>query len=470
MIGSERKSGAATLQREAAAGRDQPGTERRKNTLDQGDHHAAAVGCAQVRRIAAPDRDITVGVVCAGARIVDQAAAFGRVGLAGKRRDRYFGGGGIGVVPRAILEREFFRFDKRMPVVRRVAIQLVRAVGFEDVQDLQDGHALPVRRQLEHIIAAVIRRDRFDPVTAGCGKIIDAEKTAGRAHAGAQPFRELTIIEPVTAALRDQGVGVGKIRIDMRLTRDRCPPLADKRIGERRCKPVELRITEDACGSRRPHIGGARTNRNAIARVIDDRREYVIEIESAEAFVQGAPAIDSTRARYRERATPRDHAGRANRIAERCVTQFARRAAARVQAVQRLLRRVPHDREQITTGSAHMWFRQAEHRVCGNCRVDGAAAPLQHGESGLRRERLARRDHAFAPVARAARSDVHRIQFLISIFRPSAAGRSSPACTSSTAASRACAAAGIGALRRSANAMCTNSISAVAARYPRSRW
>ncbi len=71
-----------------------------------------------------------------------------------------------------------------------------------------------------------------------------------------------------------------------------------------------------------------------------------------------------------------------------------RRTAGGVQTRQLLLLGIPNDGEQITADTAARWLHQPERCVCGNRRIDGAAARLKNVDRDLRRQRLARGRHA----------------------------------------------------------------------------
>jgi hypothetical protein len=64
--------------------------------------------------------------------------------------------------------------------------------------------------------------------------------------------------------------------------------------------------------------------------------------------------------------------------------------------VQPAARRFPDDREKVAANTAARRLREAESRIRGDRGIDGAAAAAQRRDADLRRERLARRDHAAA--------------------------------------------------------------------------
>ena len=69
-------------------------------------------------------------------------------------------------------------------------------------------------------------------------------------------------------------------------------------------------------------------------------------------------------------------------------------ARSRSSPCSRPARGVPHDREQVAADAAAGRLHEAERGVRGDRCIDRAAAAAQHLDADLRRERLARRDHA----------------------------------------------------------------------------
>ena len=98
-----------------------------------------------------------------GAIWIDQLAPLGRVSFRKQTGERNFRECGIGVKFGAISPGDFLRFDHRMQRLRRSEAHRAQVEAFENVQHLQRGDALTVRRQFEDIVAAIIHRDRIDP-------------------------------------------------------------------------------------------------------------------------------------------------------------------------------------------------------------------------------------------------------------------------------------------------------------------
>src|SRR5262245_8922007 len=66
-----------------------------------------------------------------------------------------------------------------MPVIGRARPELLELEAGEDVQHLQDGDALPRRRQLPDVVAAIVRADRVDPGAGVVLEVLEREQAAG---------------------------------------------------------------------------------------------------------------------------------------------------------------------------------------------------------------------------------------------------------------------------------------------------
>ncbi|MEZ5286549.1 MAG: hypothetical protein R2712_17430 [Vicinamibacterales bacterium] len=104
------------------------------------------------------------------------------------------------------------------------------------------------------------------------------------------------------------------------------------------------------------------------------------------------PALHHPRDVHRQRPRHR-HLGQA--LSREHVQGGARaRAAARIEAVYAVGRRVVHQREEIAPNPRHRRFDDGEHGGCRDRGVHGVAAALQGAEARGGGQGLAARDHA----------------------------------------------------------------------------
>lgn len=144
---------------------------------------------------------------------VDQLPSLRRVTLRDEFLDRNLPEGRVGVVLRAILERQLLRLQKQVRVLHAAEAVALHVKPFEDVQHLERRDALGVRRQLPHLVAAIIRRHRIDPLGLVLRQIARREKPA-------VPFQELldapgrlAAIEAIATRARDSLHGQGQRNI-----------------------------------------------------------------------------------------------------------------------------------------------------------------------------------------------------------------------------------------------------------------
>ena len=154
------EAGRAVLEGDARPGRDDAGAERPVDALDQRDRHPVAVDGAEVGR-AAPRQD-------RGLRVERTVGADERA-----TRERGASGVEQGVRPRRVRdvgvgvgERELHRLDLRVQPRLEAVVQRQRE---------ERRGALPVRRQLAHLDAAVVVAQRLDPLRAVLREVVLGE-------------------------------------------------------------------------------------------------------------------------------------------------------------------------------------------------------------------------------------------------------------------------------------------------------
>ena len=198
--------------------------------LNEADHVAFVIGRAHVNRVALIERrNPGVGLFSCVTGI-DQLLAIVRVTFRKQTGQRNFRERGIGIKFGAIRPDDFLRFDHGVQRVRRIAPHRAQIESFENVQHLQRGDALAVRRQFEDIVAAIVRRDRIDPCRCMLLEIDFAQKTAILLHELVDLVRDLAFIKSVAPFLADQSQRFRQRRIFEDVALRRRPAFAVERV------------------------------------------------------------------------------------------------------------------------------------------------------------------------------------------------------------------------------------------------
>src|SRR5688572_18066413 len=115
---------------------------------------------------------------------------------------------------RAIFKRELFGFDEQVRVVGASKTHALDLVSLEDVEHLQHGDALPVRRQFPYLISAIARRDWIDPIRLVLGEVLRREKAAVFLHERGNRLRHSALVKTVTAFFGDCFQSTAETSID----------------------------------------------------------------------------------------------------------------------------------------------------------------------------------------------------------------------------------------------------------------
>ena len=279
----------------------------------------------------------------------------------------------------------------------------LEVVALEDVEHLERGDALAVRRQLPHVVAAVVGRDRLDPLGVVRGQVRGGEIAAVGAHVLLDALGDLALVEGVAAALGDGARA--------------CWPAADS--GRSRPWPARGRR---ACRSRRS--SGYFASRRGIARPAlgddlaspESRRARSEIAGCSSSFIGSLPNLacssnqPSTRAGHRHAAAARAAGSCSSPCFCSSSRSFAsvsdlRRPAAGVEAVELLRLRIPDDGEQVAADALPRGLHEAQDGVGRDGGVDRGAAALEDVERHLARQRLAGRRHAVRGDDFRARGD-----------------------------------------------------------------
>src|SRR5437763_16387643 len=91
-----------------------------------------------------------------------------------------------------------------MQRLRRISSHRAQIESFENVQYLERGDALTVRRQFEHIVTTIICRNRLDPCRRVLFEIGFTQKTAILAHELVDLVCDLAFVKSVATFLANQ--------------------------------------------------------------------------------------------------------------------------------------------------------------------------------------------------------------------------------------------------------------------------
>ena len=371
---------AAVLQDEAQARRRHAAAHAAVVGLDQRDHHAVGVGGGEVDRVAFVELRGRARLHFAQRGVHrDQRAAFAGVVLGDQPLDGRGMERGIGVPARAVGERQLLGLDEQMHMLGAAEAVGLQIVGFEQVEDLQRGDALPARRQFPQLDAAITRRHRFDPVAGVRGHVLVGEEPVVRGEVIADHARDVARVERVAATVSDRLQRVREIRVAPGLAGARRATVDGELLGEARPLAQSRHRTVPVVGD---HLG----HRVPFAGVTDGRRQVVGHRLATETVVQGEPAVDRSGHRHRQRAGGRDVLQAA--ALELSQGERFRRAARTVVAIELLRLRVPDDGEQVATDAVAGRLHQAERGIGRDRRVDCRASALHHVQRDLGGQRL----------------------------------------------------------------------------------
>eukprot|EP00754_Rhynchopus_humris_P048973 Rhum_TRINITY_DN8102_c0_g1::Rhum_TRINITY_DN8102_c0_g1_i1::g.26220::m.26220 len=402
--------------------------------LDQRHHHAVAVRNRQVDCVAGVRRRLIVcrarealpgdGVVRVLARRhvvhrlvhVDHLRTLLRVRLADQPLDHLgcrLAEVRVAVERGPVCEGQLLRLDVEVEVVGRVVSEGAQVEVLEDVQHLDGCDALRVRRQLEDLVlAAVRRRHRLHPLTVVRREVLARQAQARRRRRLLVRGRDAAVVELLAAAVRDllQRVRQRRVLEDLAGARDAPPARLLVLHREGLQEAVEgvrvLAVRREVAAVRRdvPLCTDHLRHGGSVAGVADGRVEQARPLQLAELLVQVAPPLDRAGNRHAQRPGAWDvrRVERAQLGLQVRVRHLHRRATCAVVAVQLLRARVPHLRHDVAAHPVHHRLYDAFARVGGDRRVHRGPARFQNVDGGHRRQRHARRRDAVLRVHRAA--------------------------------------------------------------------
>ena len=258
-------------------------------------------------------------------------------------------------------------------------------VLLEDVQNLQRGDALAVRRQFPDVVAAIAGADRLDPVGGVLLEVAQRDQATDRLAVANDLPGDPALVKRLRPLLADGTIDLGQVAVGHAFAFPRRAAVLEK------CAAGGRRFAEDHFAGL-PVAGDDLRHRKAVPRVTNRRRKRLGQRQFAEPVVQRLPAGDAARHRPTERPLERDALVPA--LANELARNAKRRATAGVEAVKLPRLGVPHDGKQVAADAAAHRLHHAEHGVGRDRGVDRVAAALEHLDAGLRGERVAGGDHA----------------------------------------------------------------------------
>ena len=375
MAGRGDEARAAVVQRDAGARHHHAGAEAAVVRLDVRHHAALGVGRAQVDGAA---HWRCAGGVAPGALRVDQARAFAQVGGLEQLRRRELHVRRVTHVRLQVGEGQAHGFDLEVHARGGTDGRVFVGQVFEHAQRHQRRDALPVRRNLVHLMAAETDADRLDPFAAVRRQVRQAQGRAMRRREGADLVRQPAGVEGFTPRACDLFERVGLLR--------ETPDLGHGGCAATRHEGLETGVRLQVADGLGPLPGDDRAHGEAVARMADRIDEQVLEGQRAETLRQRRPARHLTR--HGDRVpTPRRHGVHA--LEARGVPARGR-AARGVEAVQPAA--LPHQREAVAADAVH---DRLDHRQRDGRRqrgVDGVAATGEGRRASLCGQGLRGRD------------------------------------------------------------------------------
>ena len=266
----------------------------------------------------------------------------------------------------------------------RAEAHRLQVVRLQQVEHLEHRDPLPVRRQLPDIIAAIVRRDRLDPLAPVRGQVVGIEQAADPPGIGRDLLGDRPAIEGLAPPRGQQ-------------------PQRARQAGIAEDLPLRRRLAaRQEAGRRGRHLGqlaggGLPVRRDDLADretflgIRDRRRQQLGQRLRAEPLAQHFPALDAAGHRPAQRTFGRDRLEAAG--PQPLDRRRPRGAAAGVKAVELPRSGVPDEGEQIAPQPARHRLDDAQDGIGRQGRVDGVAAGAQHGQGGLGRQGLAGAGH-----------------------------------------------------------------------------
>ncbi len=278
------------------------------------------------------------------------------------------------------------RLQHQMEALGPERIERGKVEILQDVEHHQRGEALPVRRDLEQVEAAVIGRDRRHHIAAMLGEILRRQERAARGNRRRHVVGDLAFVEGARALGGDglQRLRQGRQAHDVAFLR---------RVAVEQIMLGGAGIGLELGDMPAPVPGDALRHRKAALGIFDRRLQSAREIEAAVRLEDRLPGIE--RARHGD-GVHRGHADRFHALgAQRLIGGRGARAAGAVIAPDRFAR-LRHQRIAVAADAGAFRLDHAERGAGGDRGIRRRAAGAQRVDGGERRQRMRGRRHAFA--------------------------------------------------------------------------
>ena len=207
-----------------------------------------------------------------------------------QRRHRQFLPAWLPDVAREVRVGQFLGFDHGVERLRRAEAKvfLSQREILQNVQHLQRGNSLPVRRQLVHGPVVVGRREGLDPFGGKFGKVLRGHRPVMAFHGLEDFLRDFALVECVAAVLRDLPQRPRQIHIAKNFADLRSVILDQVRARRSLIVAQQVRV-------RRPDRGDPFRHRKTFLGRADGRREHLGKFLPPELVGQFLPAVHRPR-------------------------------------------------------------------------------------------------------------------------------------------------------------------------------
>ena len=382
MLGIKAEFLPSVLQGNAAVGQHHAGAETVVIALDERDHIALPVRRGQVHR--------TTGVWIARLRrlrlFANLRTAAGAIAVTQQIGHGHAHVQRIGDVVQAIAVGQLHRFQLAVPGL--LAVTVVEVEAFKNFQRHQRHQPLPARRDFPDIHAAIIDVDGLDPLRAVMLKIRGAQIAARCPRMPIQAICQIAAIQ--TLATREgQFLEGSRLR---RVTENLSGP-GRATVNQERVEPglqPFIAMGTELIQRDLPLMGNHRRQRKTVSGQTDRRLQQIGERQHTKTLRQLGPGRWATGHRLGRPAIQR-HLLMAGRL-HRFDAQTGRGMAVGIEAMQLVFE--PDQRKRIAAQATTRRLDHGQRRRRGDGRVNRVTALLQHLDTGLRGQRLGRRNHA----------------------------------------------------------------------------